>query len=96
MADVFYRISTKVSESEALQYFEQILSGYKEMVKNGVIHRDIKLENILIHNEQLKIVDFGFCSIHDPNQLFKKLDQTVLGSPIYMGKLHYYLKLPKF
>jgi serine/threonine protein kinase len=37
------------------------------MFAKGVLHRDIKLENILIHNQQLKVADFGFCMIHDPN-----------------------------
>jgi serine/threonine protein kinase len=26
----------------------------------AVVHRDIKLENILLHNGQVKLCDFGF------------------------------------
>ena len=46
------------------------------------MHRDLKPDNILIHNGQIKLGDFGFC---------KRLETTVdmaatmLGSPIYMA-----------
>lgn len=32
----------------------------KELVKLNIIHRDLKLENILIHDGVIKITDFGF------------------------------------
>jgi len=41
-------------------------------------HRDLKQENILIHNNQYKIADFGFSND-------KKLMQTMLGTPLYMA-----------
>lgn len=30
------------------------------MQKHSYIHRDIKLSNILIHNNSIKLCDFGF------------------------------------
>ena len=46
------------------------------------MHRDIKPDNILINNGNIKIADFGFCKpLENPNELA----QTMLGSPIYMA-----------
>jgi len=38
---------------------KQILNGFKSLRKQGIIHRDIKLKNILVKNNVLKIADFG-------------------------------------
>lgn len=35
----------------------------KEIHQKRIIHRDLKLPNILIHKDQVKIADFGFCHI---------------------------------
>lgn len=46
------------------------------------MHRDLKPDNILLHNGKIKIADFGFSkSLKSPTDLA----QTMLGSPIYMA-----------
>jgi tRNA A-37 threonylcarbamoyl transferase component Bud32 len=46
---------------------KQLLEGISFLNENGIIHRDIKLENILVHKLNgklvLKIIDFGFSTI---------------------------------
>ena len=37
--------------------------AFKEMQKYSFIHRDIKLSNILIHNNSVKLGDFGFARV---------------------------------
>ena len=75
---------------------KQIISAFKYIHSKKIIHRDVKLDNILLHydNEEdkenldlmkakVKIIDFGFaCQISKQG-----LQYTVLGSPINMDPL---------
>lgn len=42
-----------------MKIFVKILDGFKQIHAAGFIHRDLKLENILIKNNVIKITDFG-------------------------------------
>jgi serine/threonine protein kinase len=46
------------------------------------MHRDLKPDNILIHNGAIKLGDFGFCK---PLESPLEMAHTMLGSPIYMA-----------
>ncbi|CAD8061015.1 unnamed protein product [Paramecium primaurelia] len=48
------------SEEQAIVYVKQILKGMQDLQKSYVMHRDIKMKNILLHNDQIKIGDLGF------------------------------------
>ena len=82
---------------ELVQHFmRQIISAFKYIHERKIIHRDVKLDNILLHfeNEEdlknfdlmkatVKIIDFGFaCKISKTG-----LQYTVLGSPINMDPI---------
>jgi serine/threonine protein kinase len=70
------------NERKALCYFRQIVEAFKILTKSNIMHRDIKPDNILVHNGNIKIADFGFCK---PLEHANELAQTMLGSPIYMA-----------
>ena len=47
-------------ENMARMYFKKLMNGIEYMHKEGVYHRDLKLENILLNEElELMIADFG-------------------------------------
>ena len=77
-----HRSGHQVTEYEAVQMIFQILEGLRELHSNNILHRDIKLDNILIHNDIPKIGDYGFAK--------KVLNQggltsTKVGTPLYQA-----------
>jgi serine/threonine protein kinase len=51
-----------LEENECLEIFHQIIDGM-EAVNEVLVHRDIKPDNIFIHNGIFKIADFGLAKI---------------------------------
>lgn len=39
----------RLTESEALRIFKQIVEGMKALRENNMVHRDLKPANILVH-----------------------------------------------
>ena len=67
----------KIPENEARLYLAEIIVAIEELHKNGIIHRDIKLENILIDKDgHIKITDFG---LSKEGMFEKKLTNTMVG-----------------
>jgi len=86
--ELYQRLLKKrqLSESEASNIIEQILLALNYMHKKRMVHRDIKLENILMEHHSMadmsiKVTDFGFSKSFDPEQGMKE----TLGSPLYMA-----------
>ena len=51
----------------ARKLFAQLVSGVGYLHKKGIIHRDLKLENLLLdRNRNIIITDFGFANTFDP------------------------------
>ena len=60
-------------------YFKDIALGMFHCYKQGVMHRDIKPDNILLNEGQCKIGDFGFSTSN------YKSHSSFLGTPLYMS-----------
>ena len=59
----YIKSNPKLSEQEIFIFFEQIYKGLSSLHAMGIMHRDIKPDNILVHkaenNVNIKICDFG-------------------------------------
>ena len=69
-------------EKRAIKIFIQIVKGISYCQSKNICHRDIKLENILlINNDIVKIIDFGF-AVKTNKETYQKL---FCGTPSYMA-----------
>ena len=73
---------SKLTEPVAKFIFKQIILGIKHIHDNGIIHRDIKLDNILLDlDNNIKICDFGVSrKINKDDVMFEQC-----GTPAYIA-----------
>ena len=95
--DKYVKENNKGLSEEIVQYLmKQIIKAFKYLHNKRILHRNIKLENILINYEdendklnnnimkaKIKITDFEFSKYLEKG----KLTYTTLGSPSYMSPL---------
>ncbi|KKK16251.1 hypothetical protein AOCH_006603 [Aspergillus ochraceoroseus] len=56
-----------LKDNAARRLFAQLVSGVGYLHKKGIVHRDLKLENLLLdRNRNIIITDFGFANTFDP------------------------------
>ena len=93
--DKYLKMYRKPFSEEITQFLmKQIIEGLKYLHGKHIIHRDLKLDNILVnfknpndksilnmYGAEVKIIDFGFAA-HVDNKT--DLHKSVLGSPLYM------------
>ncbi|KAI9007345.1 kinase-like domain-containing protein [Gaertneriomyces semiglobifer] len=71
-----------LKEKEACRFFAQLVAGVSYLHSQNIVHRDLKLENLLLDGQRNVIItDFGFAnrSSNDPESLLL----TSCGSPCY-------------
>ncbi|XP_044740420.1 uncharacterized protein DDB_G0283357 isoform X2 [Chrysoperla carnea] len=70
----------RMEETQARTVFHQIVSAVDYCHNQGIVHRDIKAENLLLdHNMNIKLADFGFSNEYTKGNLMS----TWCGSPPY-------------
>lgn len=79
------RAKNGVPESLARFFFRQLVDGVGYCHRRGVVHRDLKLENVLITSQgEVKIVDFGLSAVKSAGKS-NELLTTACGTPNYIS-----------
>ncbi|KAL8942210.1 MAG: hypothetical protein Q9216_001786 [Gyalolechia sp. 2 TL-2023] len=64
-----------LKDNAARKLFAQLISGVGYLHKKGIVHRDLKLENLLLdRNKNIIITDFGFANTFNPKD---QLDEEI-------------------
>ena len=79
----------KLPLPEVVEIVEQVCGGLQKAHDSGVVHRDMKPENIFLARsgdgaERVKLLDFGISKIKHSTSIMTQ-DQTLLGTPYYMS-----------
>ena len=77
-----YKRKRTISHSQRIEFFRQIVEGVKHLHAQRIVHRDLKLSNLLLDdNMNIKICDFGLAMLVRPD----KSQRTVCGTVNYMA-----------
>ena len=84
-----HKKNTEIRRNKGLEFFLQACRGVESIHRAGLLHLDLKPENLLFVNERLKVSDLG--SAYAPSFMGEDGDSPVspdiqeMGTPLYMS-----------
>ena len=77
-----------LKDNAARRLFAQLISGVGYLHKKGIVHRDLKLENLLLdRNRNIIITDFGFANTFDANEELTKDEELNLTDKEFVKRM---------
>jgi len=84
-----------LKDNAARRLFAQLVSGVGYLHKKGIVHRDLKLENLLLdRNRNIIITDFGFANTFNPEDELGEEVEYNLSSREYVKQMELDKVLP--
>ncbi|WP_437801544.1 protein kinase domain-containing protein [Sorangium sp. So ce693] len=87
-----YRAGVRLGYPDALEYTMQMLEGVEAAHRAGVVHRDLKPDNVIITKTAkgeplIKLLDFGIAKLKVTGELDRGLTRpgVIMGTPEYMA-----------
>lgn len=81
-----------LTEDQARTYIIQLLNAIATLHEIGIVHRDIKLDNIILDEHgDIMLTDMGLCSVATPATIAKHKLYSRVGSPHYVAPEVIYL-----
>ncbi|KPM10147.1 dual specificity protein kinase-like protein [Sarcoptes scabiei] len=78
--DLYAGLKIGLDWLKRLQIAIDVVHGLRFLHNNGLIHRDVKLKNVLLdENDRAKITDLGFCKSE------VMINGSIVGTPIHMA-----------
>ena len=77
--DLLFKYNHKFNKEEFFNIGTQLIKIIKYIHVNGVVHRDIRIPNVLINKEEVYLLDFGLARYADANKYPYDLDFSYLG-----------------
>jgi len=77
--DMLFKYKHKFSYKEFLNIGIQLIIIIKYLHEKGIVHRDIRIPNVLIYEGDVYLIDFGLARWADENQYPYNLDFSYLG-----------------
>ncbi|KUI70473.1 Serine/threonine-protein kinase KIN4 [Cytospora mali] len=77
-----------LKDNAARRLFAQLVSGVGYLHKKGIVHRDLKLENLLLdRNRNIIITDFGFANTFDPAEELSEEEENNLSDREFVKRM---------
>lgn len=78
--DLYCALRSALSWPTRLRIAIDVIEGIRYLHSQGLVHRDIKLKNVLLdNNDRAKLTDFGFCI---PEAM---MSGSIVGTPVHMA-----------
>lgn len=77
--DLLFKYKHKFTNEEFFNIGFKLIKIIKYVHENGVVHRDIRIPNVLIDKEEVYLIDFGLARWVDNNRYSYDLDYSYLG-----------------
>jgi len=77
--DLLFKYKHKFTSEEFFNIGIQLITTIKYMHGNGVVHRDIRIPNVLIDKQEVYLIDFGLARWADNNKYPYDMDFSYLG-----------------
>lgn len=79
LSDLLFKQKHRFTEQEICSIGTKLIGIVKHLHHNGIVHRDIRIPNVIIEVDRVYLVDFGLARFADSDRYRYDLDYSYLG-----------------